>query len=389
MLFILAFGLFGSCTVILADDELASVQRGSTMIEPTRSKAHPGAVGSLRRADVDVDPGQAPPGVVLVSIDGLASRYVDEYLAADILPTFAWLQEHAAYTHDARTEARISVTLPNHTSMITGRPAVEVPGADPRTHHGFLHNHDPGQGQTIHNAGNPQLDYAISIFDEIHDRGGYTSLYAGKSKFQFLYRSYVGEASRPDSIGDDDGRNKIDDFTINEVTSTLVDEFLSALSRGVSRHPNGPNFAMLHLRDTDSNGHTHGWGSEQYRSALQDLDAALGRILQTLRERTLLARTYLLVTTDHGGVASGHYDTSVLDVVQIPFYVWGPGIEGGADLYELSDGTRIDPGRSIPMDTMGSQPVRNGDAANLALALLGVDQIKGSLHRGMRLILQH
>src|SRR5690606_38915429 len=201
-----------------------------------------------------------PPSVVLISIDGLAPRFVEAELSAARLPGFARLQQEAAFTHNARTEARISVTLPNHISMITSRPAAAVPGATANLHHGFLDNYDLGEGRTIHNSGNPELDYAASVFDEIHDRGGYTSLYSGKPKFLLMQRSYVGTQSRSDVLGSDDGRDKIDDFQVIEDTPTLVSAFLDALQNGAASHSTQRNFGMLHLRDTDSIGHGYGWG---------------------------------------------------------------------------------------------------------------------------------
>ncbi len=65
----------------------------------------------------------------------------------------------------------------------------------------------------------------------------------------------------------------------------------------------------------------------------------------------------------------------------MPFAVWGPGI-APADLYDLNPGYR-DPGRTRP-GLRGKQPVRNGDVANLALRLLGLDPVPGSLFGAKR-----
>ncbi len=329
----------------------------------------------------------APPTVVLISIDGLAPRFLEAELDAKRLPGFARLQREAAFTHNARTEARTSVTLPNHTSMVTGRPAAAVADASADMHHGLLDNYDLGEGRTIHNAGNPAVGYVASVFDEVHDRGGYTALYVGKPKFLVMQRSYVGTASRPDLIDQDDGPDKIDDFAFIEDTRSLASAFSSAVRAGVTPSATQRNFAMLHLRDTDSIGHAYGWGSDEYLGALRSLDELLVDVLDTIGGSSVFSRTWLIVTTDHGGVGTGHYDTSDLDTVRIPFYVWGPGIPAGADLYELTAGTRVDPGDEIPMDGTERQPIRNGDAGNLALWLLQLPPIDGSSHRGMTLAL--
>jgi phosphopentomutase len=200
-----------------------------------------------------------------------------------------------------------------------------------------------------------------------------------------LYRrSYSPPASRIDPIGPDDGGNKIESFDVIEDTTSLVSEFLKAVEVGVAQHPAGPNFSMLHIRDTDSNGHAYGWGSAQYMQALALADTQISNVLDTITSSAALQDTVVIVTTDHGGLDTGHFDTTQLDIVAIPFFVWGNAVPKGADLYAVSEG-RTDPGQTIPMDAIAGQPIRNGDAANFALDLMGLPPIEGSLHRGMRL----
>lgn len=60
-------------------------------------------------------------------------------------------------------------------------------------------------------------------------------------------------------------------------------------------------------------------------------------------------------------------------------YVWGPGVIAGADLYTLNAGLR-QAASSYPMTTYaGMQPIRNAEASNLALDLLGLGPIPGSM----------
>ena len=59
----------------------------------------------------------------------------------------------------------------------------------------------------------------------------------------------------------------------------------------------------------------------------------------------------------------------------MPFAVWGPGITHG-NLYAMN-ASYADPGRRrVPYS--GSQPIRNGDLANLALDLLGLGPVPDS-----------
>jgi Type I phosphodiesterase / nucleotide pyrophosphatase len=319
--------------------------------------------------------------VILISVDGLAMRYVEQLSAAGVLPTFSRLQESSAFTHNARTQSRISVTLPNHISMLTGRPAVDVPGAPPDTAHDFLDNYDPGGCATLHGR-NPALSYTRSIFDEVHDRGGYTSLATGKSKFDVVRRSYEPPFGAQDSIGANDGEDKLDDYELIVDTAALVTEFLVDLSAGVAQKPLGPNFAMLHIRDTDSYGHSYGWGSPEYLWAVISADQWIGEVLDFVQVEPELNDAVVIVTTDHGGVGTGHYDPQQPETGVIPFYVWGRGVPAG-DLYELVQGARVNPENTFPFDEVGPQPIRNGDVANLALHLLGNAPIAGTLFRGI------
>ncbi len=57
--------------------------------------------------------------------------------------------------------------------------------------------------------------------------------------------------------------------------------------------------------------------------------------------------------------------------------VWGVGTAAGEDLYDLNPDYR-DPGRRRTTYAAARQPVRNGDTANLALRLLGLEPLPGS-----------
>ncbi|MEI8042917.1 MAG: hypothetical protein WCL11_16015, partial [Verrucomicrobiota bacterium] len=66
------------------------------------------------------------------------------------------------------------------------------------------------------------------------------------------------------------------------------------------------------------------------------------------------------------------------DRYAVPFYVWPPGVAAGADLYPLNASTRR-VASSYPMTTYsGMQPIRNAEANNVALHLLGLGPIPGS-----------
>jgi hypothetical protein len=244
-----------------------------------------------------------------------------------------------------------------------------------RGHH-FVANVDPGQPGTLHLL---RGKYVASVFDVVHDSGYSTAFFAGKDKFDVFRRSW-GPFGARDVTGADDGTNKIDLVWIEEDMSTLVGEFLGAL--GV-RHP---TYAFLHLRQPDTTGHADTWDltpGSRYLAAVTEVDRQLGRILAHIdNDPELRGHTALILTADHAGDlgTTDHVLVPAVGLVQsgiVPFYVWGAGVHPGADLYALNPSTRLDPGATSP-DMHGPQPIRNGEAGNLALELLGLPPIPGS-----------
>ncbi len=137
---------------------------------------------------------------MLLSVDGLNPTAIT-MLGPSGAPTFYRLMAEGASTLNARTAVERTQTLPNHSSMASGRK-VDLPGG-----HGVTFNEDPGT--TIHDAAG---QYVVSVFDLVHDRGGSTALFAGKEKFAFYDRSWAATTGAPDTTGPDNGRDKIDSY---------------------------------------------------------------------------------------------------------------------------------------------------------------------------------
>ena len=157
---------------------------------------------------------------LLISIDGLGGSYVAQRLAQGGLPHLAALRSWGASTTEARTDFTYTKTLPDHTSMFTGRPVSPIDGLPADVNHGYYADDMPGPEATLHNSGNPNLSYVASIFDVAHDHGLRTCFYAGKAKFILYARSYDAQHGAPDTVGLDDGRGKIDRWMILESQSS-------------------------------------------------------------------------------------------------------------------------------------------------------------------------
>lgn len=301
--------------------------------------------------------------VIAVSVDGLGSVYLQKLMEAGKLPHFKKLEEESAGTTNARADYNITVTLPNHTSMVTSRRITDPEG------HNWTSNTDPAKGVTIHSR---KGGYVASVFDVAHDHGLRTGVWATKSKFALFKVSYDGSHGAPDTTGVDNGRDKVDYFLCAK-SPELENSFISTMTTQPC------HFAFVHFGDPDGAGHTHGWGSEPYNAALVTIDGYLGRIMDLIATNPVLkGKTDLIVTADHGGEGKDHSDASKPIDYTIPFFVWGAGVTPG-DLYALNTGTRHSPGEGRPQYSEPVQPVRNGDLGNLALSLLGLPPIPGSM----------
>jgi Type I phosphodiesterase / nucleotide pyrophosphatase len=328
-----------------------------------------GAMGPLPHAAA------APAEYVIhISVDGLNPTFMQQAVDAGQAPTFKRLEEEGAWTANARTDYTHTVTIPNHTCMITGRP-VEQPAGMPNTvQHGYDFNDVPGHGDTLHNAGNPHVDYIASVFDVVHDAGLSTGLYVTKDKFVIYDQSY-NETTGADGPH---GRDKIDSYYFQDDGLPTYSAGLNArlLADMAAKHF---NYVFVHYRDTDSAGHADGWGSTAYQQAVAAIDGYLADVLHLVEtDPVLKGHTAVIVTTDHGGKGLEHYESDLTANYTIPVFVWGAGV-GHGDLYAMNVGVRQDPGDSRPDYTEPQQPIRNGGTGNLALELLGLGPIPGSL----------
>jgi len=310
--------------------------------------------------------------VIIISSDGLRPDAIEQ-LGKERAPNFHRLQEQGTWTHNARTDLSFTNTIPNHSSMITGRPVVGEYG------HLQIHNNMPLPEQTLHTNRDDNA-YIQSIFDVAHDHGLSTALYASKDKFILFKQSY-SDAGAKDLIGEDNGQDNIDLYVFQQQdrqAAVLVDRFVEDMSREPM------NLSFIHLTDADSAGHGGNWMNEGYLDAVNRVDRYLGDILNLVEGSELLAgKTALILTADHGGFGERHGDASNSLNYKIPFYVWGAGKESsvlqGMNLYELNVDSRANPKAESPSYDEKLQPIRNSDLGNLALDLLGLPAIHGSM----------
>ena len=305
-----------------------------------------------------------PKYVISISVDGLGSSYLQTLIDQGQAPNFKRFQTEGSWTNNARNDPDVTVTLPNHTTMLTGRGVRGASG------HNYTNNVDPEPGVTLHsNKG----AYLASVFDVAHDHGLRTCLYTGKTKFSLYKTSYDADHGAADPGAVDHGRNKIDRFVCNGNSVALVRDFAAATNEKPF------DYSFIHFADPDAAGHPFGWGGSRYMAAIRNVDKCLGMIFQLVQTNPILrGRTEIILTSDHGGKDHNHVDNMHPLIYTIPFYVWGPQASPGKDLYALNRSSRLDPGVGRPLFAAPVQPIRNGDGANLALKLLGLGIVPGS-----------
>jgi hypothetical protein len=318
--------------------------------------------------------------VVHMSLDGLGAKYLQFFVtnAPANFSNFNRLVVEGASTFNARCDYHYSETVPNHLTMLTGRPVLQPTNAPNTTHHGYSDNFpstEANSPETIHNTGNTNVPYKASFFDVAHDYGLTTALIIGKSRLQICARSYNTNNGAADAVpeGGDNGPAKIDYVNLS---STGVDSLLAQITNSTPK-----NYSFIHLTEPDTTGHMFGWRSSFYSNMVSMIDGQVGRIMNAINASPILSnRTAFIITADHGGGglnATTHAEAAYLTNYTIPFFLWGAGTPANRDIYSLFS-NRGNPGTNRTDYSAVPQPVRNADSGNLALNLLGLPPIPGS-----------
>lgn len=291
-----------------------------------------------------------PTKVLVITLDAVGSHAVRR-LGPDGMPTLHRLMAEGASTLNARTARELTTTLPNHTSIVTGRRVDADHGG-----HGVFWNDERLTPRTVQGAADGPVGSLFSVVDSARRD---PALFASKPKLSLFKRSWP---------------KGVDRFVVKERDRQLV----RTARQDLVEHRRALTF--LHLSLPDNVGHEHGFSSPEFEDAVRRVDTLLGKVVTTIESRPRLREHLtLIVTADHGGRGPppGHLDPTELTTFRVPFVVWGVGVAAGADLYALNDDYR-DPGDRRTRYGAKRPPVRNGDAANLVTRLLGLGRIPGS-----------
>ena len=276
----------------------------------------------LSRQDGDVieglfDPGAEPPErVICFLLDGTNPNMLYDMTSTGEAPRIARLiEEGTAFRHGAIASLP-TVTLPNHTTLLTGCH----PG-----HHGVLHNawYDRDLGrqvvtesaatwqeamrwlapgvQTVHEAIASKKPGACTIsVNEPADRG------ASYSTFELFRTRRTRELAGLSSPTPPRATRRFVDSSEAYKWGTTVDDSSVAQAcalldgRFAGEEFDAPVFMWVNTSLTDSASHEAGPNSEMARAAVRDTDARIGDVLEAAERTVGLAKTAVLVLADHG-----------------------------------------------------------------------------------------
>ncbi|MDP2713886.1 ectonucleotide pyrophosphatase/phosphodiesterase [Rheinheimera sp.] len=216
-----------------------------------------------------------PDSVLLISIDGFANRYLQQYPAANI-------KKLAQEGLRAQSMQPVfpTKTFPNHYSIVTGLYPAK---------HGIVENNifdadfdaifRLNKAEEVTNArwwhGEP-----IWVTAESQGVKAATYFYPGseaaiKNVRPSYWQRYDGNVSHNDR----------------------VDSVLQWLDLpGAER----PRFLSLYFSAVDDAGHTYGPDSAEVAAAIADVDQAIGRLLAGLSQRGLYRKVNIMLVSDHG-----------------------------------------------------------------------------------------
>src|SRR6185295_4002035 len=87
--------------------------------------------------------------VIHISVDGLNPRVMQSLIDAGEAPNFKRFEDEGAWTTNARSDYSFTNTLPNHTTILTGRPVLEPAGMPSAPFHNWTSNIVPRRGMTL------------------------------------------------------------------------------------------------------------------------------------------------------------------------------------------------------------------------------------------------
>ena len=308
--------------------------------------------------------------VVVISIDGLRPDAIDAAPAPALLDMI----RRGAFCAKAET-IRPSITLPSHTSMLSG--------LDYKRHGVSWNNYRPGH------FGHP------SVFTVTSQAGKQAAMFYSKDKFAYLAhpqavawtygeppparippmedyndlawverrQKYYQENERRAEAGlpplpDPDKKPATTPAPpAPSVHRTSAENLGRMFAKEWPAHDWATTF--VHIRECDEAGHRKGWMGLDYLDGVRKADRGIALIVEAIRASGRAGETAVIVSADHGGSGRDHYklfDPDKKEHVTIPWICTGPGVPAGLKIDRI---------------------VRTYDTMPTALAFLGLGAHEG------------
>ena len=87
-----------------------------------------------------------------------------------------------------------------------------------------------------------------------------------------------------------------------------------------------PLFTFIYYGHPDETGHSKGFNTKEYYQSINDIDSEIGKIVNEIKAAGMAQSTTIFITSDHGGVGSGHGGESMIEI-EVPWIISGPGIK--------------------------------------------------------------
>jgi predicted AlkP superfamily pyrophosphatase or phosphodiesterase len=228
------------------------------------------------------------PLLILVSIDGYRADYLDRGHS----PVLASLAADGVRAKGLRP-VYPTITYPNHYTLVTGLYPDE---------HGMVNNtmHDPvlGSFSPPNRAANTDgrwWEQAEPIWVTAQNQGLRTaSMYWPGTQAEI-------RGGRP---------TYWKDFDATVTPEARVAQVLAWLDLPEDQRP---AFVSLYFDQVDTAGHSYGPDSKEVNDALVSVDAAMGQLIEGLRQRNAYTRTNLVLVADHGMASSSPDRMLLLD----------------------------------------------------------------------------
>jgi hypothetical protein len=251
------------------------------------------ALGRGRAGGNDASRPGGATHVLIIGVDGLSPEGIERAEA----PNLRRLISQGAWTMRARAQLPTSSSS-NWASMITG--------AAPQAH-GVTSNDWERDARTIEPTHTGHEDIFPTIFSRV--------------------RSEVPGA-RIASIYEWDGFGRLTERSVMDLDRRCTSPEEAAQAAVAWFSQGEPTLTFVHLDHVDGAGHAFGWSTEPYLQAVERADTLIGQMLAGLEDAGLRNRTVVIVSSDHGGLGTGHGGESMKELY-IPWIIQGPGVAQG------------------------------------------------------------